>query len=145
MQQPEGYIEKGKEDLVCKLNHSLYGLKQAPRCWNSVLDQKLREIAFFQTVSDPCIYKGVSGDDFIISIYVDNILLAGKSKERMKEVKSILSKMFEVKDLVELNYFLGVKVVPNHTSQSGAKPQGWYYLDRSTHIYRIRIKEVWNG
>ena len=114
MQQPEGYIEKGKENLVCKLNHSLYGLKQAPRCWNSVLDQKLKEIGFVQTVSDPCIYKAVSEDDFIIGIYVDDILLAGKSQERMKEVKSILSKMFEVKDLGELNYFLGVKVVQNH-------------------------------
>ena len=114
MDQPEGYVEKGKEKLVCRLNHSLYGLKQAPRCWNSVLDQKLKENGFVQTASDPCIYKAVSGDDFIIGIYVDDILLAGKSKERMIEVKSVLSNMFEVKDLGELNYFLGVKVVQNH-------------------------------
>ena len=32
----------------------------------------------------------------------------------MTEVKSVLSNMFEVKDLGELNYFLGVKVVQNH-------------------------------
>ena len=31
MQQPEGFEEKGKEGLVCKLKKSLYGLKQAPR------------------------------------------------------------------------------------------------------------------
>ena len=143
MNQPEGYIEKGKEKLVCRLNHSLYGLKQAPRCWNSVLNQKLKEIGFVQTVSDPCIYKAVSGDSFIIGLYVDDILLAGKSKERMTEVKSVLSNMFEVKDLGELNYFLGVKVVQNH--KDGTKPQGWYNLDRSTHIHRICIKEVPNG
>ena len=33
MQQPEGFVEKGKENLVCKLKKSLYGLKQAPREW----------------------------------------------------------------------------------------------------------------
>ena len=33
MQQPEGFEEKGKEGLVCKLKKSLYGLKQAPREW----------------------------------------------------------------------------------------------------------------
>ena len=32
MKQPEGFIAKGKEHLVCKLNRSIYGLKQSPRC-----------------------------------------------------------------------------------------------------------------
>ena len=27
MQQPEGYVEKGREHLVCQLKKSLYGLK----------------------------------------------------------------------------------------------------------------------
>ncbi|CAL9029397.1 unnamed protein product, partial [Prunus brigantina] len=31
IRQPEGYEEKGKNGLVCKLNKSLYGLKQSPR------------------------------------------------------------------------------------------------------------------
>jgi len=31
MEQLEGFMEKGKEDLVCRLKKSLYGLKQAPR------------------------------------------------------------------------------------------------------------------
>ncbi|KAL6337652.1 hypothetical protein AAG906_037245 [Vitis piasezkii] len=31
MEQPEGFVLKGKEDYVCKLKKSLYGLKQAPR------------------------------------------------------------------------------------------------------------------
>ena len=30
MQQPEGFEERGKEHLVCRLKKSLYGLKQAP-------------------------------------------------------------------------------------------------------------------
>jgi len=30
MQQPEGFVEKGNEKMVCRLTKSLYGLKQAP-------------------------------------------------------------------------------------------------------------------
>ena len=38
MQQPEGFVEKGKEKLICKLKKSLYGLKQAPREWYTKFD-----------------------------------------------------------------------------------------------------------
>ena len=31
MEQPTGFAEVGKEDLVCKLNKSIYGLKQVSR------------------------------------------------------------------------------------------------------------------
>ena len=31
MEQPPSYVQKGKEDHVCRLKKALYGLKQAPR------------------------------------------------------------------------------------------------------------------
>ena len=36
MKQPEGFISKGQEHLVCRLKRSIYGLKQTPRCWNHI-------------------------------------------------------------------------------------------------------------
>ena len=38
MHQPDGFKEKGKEHLVCRLQKALYGLKQAPRSWYQKLD-----------------------------------------------------------------------------------------------------------
>jgi hypothetical protein len=46
MCQPPGYIERGKEQLLCRLKKSLYGLNQAPRCWNKVIDEFLRTLGF---------------------------------------------------------------------------------------------------
>ena len=111
MKQPEGYVVKGKEDLVCKLRKSIYGLKQSPRCWNSALDDYL---GFVQAAGDPCLYMSTEGEMFLIAIYVDDILLAGKSIERLNAVKQALSQQFQVKDMGELHYFLGVKVVQEH-------------------------------
>ena len=50
---------------------------------------------------------------FIIPVYIDDILLAGKSDKQMREVKEALAKQFEVKDMGELHYFLGVNIVQN--------------------------------
>ena len=39
MMQPEGFIEKNQEHIVCKLKSSIYGLKQASRSRNIRFDQ----------------------------------------------------------------------------------------------------------
>nr|KYP53314.1 Retrovirus-related Pol polyprotein from transposon TNT 1-94 [Cajanus cajan] len=56
MQQPEGFVEKGKEDHVCKLNKSLYGLKQSPRKWNRRFDEFMTKINFNRSQYDNCVY-----------------------------------------------------------------------------------------
>ena len=116
MRQPEGFVEDGKEHLVCKLKHSLYGLKQSPRCWNHTLDTHLKSMGFVQSPSDPCIYTSSEGETCLIGVYVDDMELAGQSLKRIQEVKKALSLRFDVKDLGELNYFLGVQVRQNHNN-----------------------------
>ena len=56
MCQPEGFIVKGKEDMVCHLHRSLYGLKQSPRCWNKELSCHLHDSGFQQSKADPCFF-----------------------------------------------------------------------------------------
>ena len=46
MEQPPGFAEVGKEDLVCKLNKSIYGLKQASRQWYLKFDRIITQNGF---------------------------------------------------------------------------------------------------
>ena len=94
MKQPEGFVSEGQEDLVCKLKQSIYGLKQSPRCWNSALDNKLKQMDFVQAKGDPCLYLASEGEMFIIAVYVDDIVLARKSDQRLAEVKQALANQF---------------------------------------------------
>ena len=110
MRQPEGFVTKGQEHLVCKLKKSIYGLKQSPRCWNATLHCHLEEMGFEQTTSDPCLYTSKEEEMFIIGVYVDDIVLGGKRNSRISEVKTALSMRLVMKDMGELHYFLGMSV-----------------------------------
>ena len=110
MRQPEGYVIKGKEHLVCRLKQSLYGLKQSPRCWNSTLDTQLKSMGYTPSNHDPCIYTSSDDDFSIIGVYVDDFVVAAKNPEKIEQVKTALSQQFDVKDLGELHNFLGVKI-----------------------------------
>ena len=119
MQQPKGFVRQGQEELVCKLKKSIYGLKQSPRCWNSTLDAYLKELEFTQTASDPCIYYRNTGEDMMyVGVYVDDIILVGRTEEKLQEIKGYLSKKFDIKDLGKLKYFLGMKVIQDKESKS---------------------------
>jgi len=105
MKQPEGFITQGQEHLVCRIKRSIYGLKQAPQCWNQVLDVQLKTMGFEQSSNDPCIYISTTDGLMILAVYVDDILLAGKSQQSIAQNKTDLGEHFQVKDMGELYYF----------------------------------------
>lgn len=57
MQQPLGFIERGNEHWVCKLNKSIYGLKQVSRQWHKKFDQVVTAAGFTENKIDNCIYN----------------------------------------------------------------------------------------
>ena len=97
MRQPEGFEVEEKKNLVCRLKKSIYGLKQSPRCWNVVVDTQLKNMGFVQSKNDPCIYyRNTGGEMFYAEVYVEDIILAGKSERKLNEVKTELSKKFNI-------------------------------------------------
>ena len=49
MQQPKGFVEEGKENLVCRLRKSLYGLKQAPQQWYRKFESFMTDNGYHKT------------------------------------------------------------------------------------------------
>ena len=82
MQQPEGFVLKGKEHLVCKLLKSLYGLKQSSRQWYQKFDAFMRSQGYKHSTEDPCLYvkRQPNGQLIMLILYVDDVLIASHSK-----------------------------------------------------------------
>uniref|UniRef100_A0A2N9GIZ9 Reverse transcriptase Ty1/copia-type domain-containing protein n=1 Tax=Fagus sylvatica TaxID=28930 RepID=A0A2N9GIZ9_FAGSY len=114
MSQPPGYKHPLYPNYVCKLQRAIYGLKQAPRAWFSRLSNKLLDLGFHGSRSDSSlfIYKTTSLTMFIL-IYVDDIIITASQPESIDDLLLSLTHEFAVKDLGNLNFFLGIEVLSN--------------------------------
>ena len=111
MKQPEAFEINENKNLVCKLKRSIYGLKQSSRCWNEALDKHLKELGFKQSQNDPCIYiLNSGGETFVIAVYVDDILLAGKTSKDIQKYIDAIADKFDVTDMGKLHHFVGIKI-----------------------------------
>ncbi|KAH9723193.1 retrovirus-related pol polyprotein from transposon RE1 [Citrus sinensis] len=109
MTQPEGFITK--EGYVCKLSKALYGLKQALRAWYDKLKGCLTSWNFFNSKADTSLFirhdtRGI----ILVLIYVDDILITGPDSSLLEIFITKFNKVFALKDLGLVSYFLGVEV-----------------------------------
>ena len=111
MTQPEGFISEKGNNLVCKLKKSIYGLKQASRQWYMKFHNIITSFGFEENIVDQCIYIKVSGSKFtFLVLYVDDILLASNNFGLIRETKRFLSQNFDMKDIGEASYVLGIEI-----------------------------------
>lgn len=110
MVQPPGF-EASDKSLVCKLNRALYGLKQAPRAWYERLTSVLIQFGFKSSRCDPSLFTYTqAGNLLYVLVYVDDIIVTGSSSSLISSLIHKLNATFALKELGELDYFLGIEV-----------------------------------
>jgi Reverse transcriptase (RNA-dependent DNA polymerase) len=88
MEQPASFVVEGQEHKVCKLLRSIYGLKQSFRQWYIWFHQAIISFDFKMIDEYHCVYVKRSKNKFVIlSLYVDDILLASNNKEYVQTIK----------------------------------------------------------
>jgi len=131
MDQPVGFTEEGKEHMVCKLKRSIYGLKQASWQWYLKFNDTIVSFGFKENTVDRCIYLKVSVSKFIFLIlYVDDILLATNDLGLLRETKRFLSNNFEMKDMGEAYYVMGIEIFRDRS-------QGLLGLSQNAYINKV--------
>ena len=113
VEAPAGFKDRIPAGHVWKLNKALYGTKQAARVWYKTLTDHLIISGFERAASDPCLYllRGSGGDVVLaVAVYVDDIPYVARTDEAEQLVWQILSAKFDMKDMGELEWYLGIKV-----------------------------------
>jgi hypothetical protein len=83
------------------------------------LKQELEGMSFTASGADPGLYTAqVQGTIVYVLVYVDDILVAASSSEAVSWVKEQLAAAFDVRDLGEAAYFLGMRLVRDRGSRT---------------------------
>ena len=112
MEGPPGFTDGFQRNVVCHLRKALYGLKQSPRAWFGRFTAAMKKYGYKQSNSDHTLFLKTRGKLVTcLIIYVDDMILTGNDGEEIMSLKEKLFEEFEMKDLGELRYFLGIEVL----------------------------------
>jgi hypothetical protein len=95
----------------------------------------INKLGFVENIVDNCIYIyiyiKIKGSSFIILVlYVDDILLASSDKNLLHKTKGFLSSNFDMKDLGDASYVLGIEIHQDRSKGAlGLSQKGLYRED----------------
>ncbi|KAE9023480.1 hypothetical protein PR003_g13857 [Phytophthora rubi] len=109
MEVPFG-IENAR-DYQCQLNKAIYGSEQAASAWNKTIHRVCLGNGFKSCGVDQCVYVKRSKNGFIyVCLYDDDMIIAAKTSEDIREVKDALKNAFKMKELGPAKFILGMEI-----------------------------------
>lgn len=121
---PDGFNNPGH---VLKCHKALYGLKEAPNLWSNNLACTLQRLEFEEITE--CLWKR---NRILLFFFVDDICIAFLKEDEAiaKFLRDQLMKTYEMRDLGELEWFCGVKIIRDRSKRL-------LWLNQATYIKKI--------
>ena len=124
---PEGYIEFLPDHKpipkMLKLLKCLYCLKQAPFEWYNHINEFLHSAGFARSNHDHNLYVSLES---IVLLYVDDILIFGRSLSAVTALKKLLSARYSMVDLSQPKQYLGRHIEWDRDARTIYLNQTWY-------------------
>ena len=104
-----------KEVAIC--------LKQSPKAWFDRLTKVVKKYGFIQCQLDHTLFvkRSKEGKMTLFIVYVDDIIITGDDEDGIGNLKKVLAREFEIKDLGQLRYFLRMEVGRTKEGRIGGK------------------------
>ena len=102
-----------------RLMKSIYGMRQASRVWNQTFHKAVSEWGFERLQCEWCVYRRNSPTrTTIFVVHVDDIISATSSPEENERFRDFLKTKWEISELGEPKYALGIAIshdLDNHS------------------------------
>ncbi|KAF7334060.1 Retrovirus-related Pol polyprotein from transposon TNT 1-94 [Mycena venus] len=111
--------------LVCRLNKGLYGTKQGGRTWYLKLRETFILLGYTVLQADNAVF--ISRDKLtIVAAATDDFTIIGQTLEHVDRIKSQLNGHFELVDLGEINWLLGIHITRDRKARTISLSQTAY-------------------
>jgi hypothetical protein len=132
IEYPEGFKELNH---YLKLLRALYGLTRSPLLWFKELSSKLIKLGLKQVPEAQCLFIN---KHLMVFFYVDDIcvLYHRDSKEEYELFRSKLLEEYEIRELGDLKWFLGIRIIRDR-SQSKLWLCQDSYIDKMVSDYKL--------
>ena len=105
------FESKTHPEYVCKLKKVLYGLKQAPKVWYDKIAKFLIQSGYILVATNSGLFiKTYRSKLVVVLVYVDDLIITGDEENEIHQTKKNLSVGFQMKEISELNHFIGLEV-----------------------------------
>ena len=131
MCQPPGFVARGEEKKVLWVVKTLYSMMQGSYDFQVEMSGTYESLGYYKSLADPCVHsRTIGGVQTITSTYTDNIFGTSSTKEGAERAKEEIKACFEIKDVGDLGYILGIQVEKEETT-------GAISLSQEAYIHHI--------
>jgi hypothetical protein len=140
MRAPPGYLREDQRGKVLKLKRSLPGLKQAGYEWAEELAGVFAKLGFSRSRVDQAVYfKRTPHEQMVVTVSVDDMAVTASHVSLIHQFKARLQEFFEISDLGELKWLLGLKVTRDRVARTLTLSQKAYV---GTIVEQFRLEDA---
>ena len=131
------------EGMVLRLIKAVYGTKQGGRIWYEEISRTLGNMGYTRTDADHAVFTCGAGSALsIIALYVDDITMVANNLETINRDKQALMQAYEMTDLGELSWILGMHVICDRNTGWISLSQEKYSLDILNHLNKSDVHPI---
>ena len=131
------------EGMVLRLIKAVYGTKQGGRVWYEEIRGTLQDMGYTRTDADHAVFTRGAGTALaVIALYVDDITMVASNLATIDRDKQALHRAYEMTDLGELSWILGMHVVRDRTLGTISLSQEKYSLEVLARFNKTDVRPV---
>ena len=114
MIHPPYFKNSNQPTYVYHVKKFLYGLRQASCVWNRCFTTFLAKHHFVATPQDLCLYKTTTAPVILLTIFVDNGLIASSNCTDFNPILTEMDNVFKIR-IDKPDTFVGLRITRNHS------------------------------